>query len=265
LYVALEDRIMVQLYRAASLAGRPAIAVPSLDLEATASAVGNRSARQALSRLVHAGRVLSVRKDLVVLPDATGRVVVGMPELVGVVAPSPYLITGGRALEKSRLTDQHFFSIVVLTPSVVSGFSFRGERAVFMTTEPARIWGWEDDQSPRFATPERAVVDSVSHARYGVSLPIAIDALHRAAERDPEFLARLVDVTRRYDSTAAARRVGLLVDRLFGEEAAEPFRELVGESRTPVLLRSTGDAHGPVDRAWRVVGNASTEPEATGP
>jgi predicted transcriptional regulator of viral defense system len=223
--------------------------------------MGPRSAKQALARLVGAGRVLSVRKDLAVLPDATGRVVVDMPQLVSVFAPSPHLITGGRALEQSRLTDQHFFSVVVLVPRPVMGFSFRGEKAVFLTTRTQHIWGWQDG-GPCFATAERAVIDAVSHPRYGVSLSLAIEALGLAIERDPEFLGRLAAATRRYDSTAAARRIGLLVDRLFGGEPAEPFRELVGDSRTPVLLRATGDADGPVDREWRVVVNASTEREA---
>ena len=151
--MALEDRVLVHLHRAAAIAGRPAIVVPSLDLETAAGEVGARSAKQALSRLVRAGRVLSVRKDLAVLPDATGRVVVGMPQLVGVVAPSPHLITGGRALEQSRLTDQHFFSLVVLVPRPVTEFSFRGEKVVFLTTEPTRIWGWQEDGGPHFATP----------------------------------------------------------------------------------------------------------------
>ena len=105
-------------------------------------------------------------------------------------------------------------------------------------------------------------MDSIGHARYGVSFPIAIEALSRAAAADPAFLELLAATARRYDSTASARRVGLLVDRLFGEEAAAPFWRLVGGNRTPVLLRSTGSTEGPVDPKWRVVVNMSTEPEA---
>jgi hypothetical protein len=44
-----------------------------------------------------------------VLPDATGRIDVGLADLIDVVAPQPYLITGGSALEYHNLTDQHFF------------------------------------------------------------------------------------------------------------------------------------------------------------
>ena len=257
--MTLEDRVLIDLYRAAALAGRPGIAVPSRDLEVADRETGRRSTTQAISRLVRSGRIQSVRKDLLVLPDSTGRVTVGLPELVKAIAPTPHLITGGRALEEHGLTNQHFFEIVVLVPSPVSLFSFRGETARFLQTDPERIWGWQR-QGPHFAVPERALVDAVSHARYGVSLTMALGGLQRATERAPEFLKRLAGAARRYDSAAVSRRLGLLVEGLFGEEAADPFTYLIGNSRTPVLLRATGVKEGPVNRKWRVIVNASTEP-----
>jgi len=257
--MTLTDRVLVELHRAAALAGRPGIAVPSRDLQPESLESAKRDSVHALSRLVRAGRVQPVRKDLVVLPDATGRVTVGVVDLVEVVAPAMHLITGGRALEEHRLTNQHFFSILVLVPCRVSSFSFRGEKAVFMATDPERIWGWQE-HGPHYATPERAVIDAVSHARYGVSLPMAVGALSRAAERDVGFLGRLAAAADRYGSAASARRVGLIVDRLFGEAAAAPFSELIGDSRTPVPLRPSGAKQGPVDRKWRVMVNASIEP-----
>ncbi|MHB8247097.1 MAG: hypothetical protein ACYDGN_17475 [Acidimicrobiales bacterium] len=75
-------------------------------------------------------------------------------------------------------------------------------------------------------------------------------------------MERLLATVSRYSSAATARRVGLLVDRHLGTDAAAPFRELIGTSRTPVLLRSTGTTDGTVDRAWRVRVNVSTESEA---
>lgn len=224
----------------------------------SAQELGRQSVTQAVSRLVRAGRVVPVRRDLLVLPDATGRVTVGVPDLVKAIAPDPHLITGGRALEESGLLNQHFFKVVVLVPARVSPFSFKQESTAFLLTEASHIWGWQDD-GPRFALPERAVIDAVSHPRYGVSLTMAVSALGRAADADPGFLGRLAVGTGRHGSAAAARRLGLLVDRLFGTAAAEPFRDLIGDSRTPVLLRPTGMKRGPIDRRWRVVVNASTE------
>ena len=80
------------------------------DLDFADQHTGSHSrTKDAVWRLEKAGRVTSVRRDLLVLPDATGRIDVGLADLIDVVAPQPYLITGGSALEYHNLTDQHFF------------------------------------------------------------------------------------------------------------------------------------------------------------
>ena len=76
----------------------------------------------------------------------------GLPELINVVAPTKHLITGGRALEERRLTNQHSFSVIVLVPKAITNFSFRRENAVFLATEVDRIWGWQRS-GPHFAFP----------------------------------------------------------------------------------------------------------------
>jgi predicted transcriptional regulator of viral defense system len=256
----IEDRLLIDLHRAAALAGRPGIVVPSLDLETTSQQLSNQRARDALKRLVRSGRALRVRQNLLVLPDATGRVTPGLPELIDVAAPRPHLITGARALEVNRLTNQHSFSVIVLVPHSITNFAFRGETTMFLVTQPIRIWGWQES-GPRYAVPERAILDAVRSSRYGVSLPMAVRALRTAATRDRKFLRRLADAARQYESPTLARRLGLLVERNFGVEMSAPFHELIGESRTPVLLRSGGPAVGAVDPTWRVIINASTEPD----
>ena len=105
------------------------------------------------------------------------------------------------------------------------------------------------------------ILDVLTSTRYGVSFSQALSALSLAVQRDPEVLERLVASVRRFESDAAARRVGSRVDRLFGPDSAAPFRELIGKSRTPVLLRRGGVTNGQVDPTWRVMVNASTEPE----
>jgi len=260
---SIEDRVLVELHRAATLAGRPGIAVPSQDLEVADQHTGSRSrSKDAVWRLEKAGRVTSVRKDLLVLPDATGRIDVGLADLIDVVAPQPYLITGGRTLEHHNLTDQHFFSFAVLVPSRVTPIMYRSERATFFPTDKGKIWGGKGH--PHYATPERVIMDVLGSTRYGVSFSQAVTALSQAGQRDPKFLGRLLANTRRFQSDAAARRVGLLVDRLFGSDAAAPFRELIGESRTPTLLRRGGRTDGELDPTWRVMVNASTTPETAG-
>lgn len=130
------------------------------------------------------------------------------------------------------------------------------------------LWSREAETQPHYARPERALVDALNHPRYGVSLTQAADALLPAASRDAAFLDRLHATVRRYgsgsrshSSRTSARRIGFGVDRLFGMDAATPYRDLVGANRSPTLLRPGGSPAGPVDRTWRVVVNAVVEPE----
>lgn len=106
------------------------------------------------------------------------------------------------------------------------------------------------------------MVDVLNHPRYGVSLTLALDALLLATERGSDFLDRLLNTVVRFDSPAAARRVGLVVERLFGTEEAEPFRGLIGMNRAPVLLRAHGPASGPLVTAWRVILNETESHES---
>jgi predicted transcriptional regulator of viral defense system len=65
----------------------------------------------------------------------------------------------------------------------------------------------------------------------------------------------------RYDSPAVARRVGLVVERFIGPEAAEPYKSLIGENRLPVPMRPLGKQDGVLDQEWRVNVNALLESE----
>jgi predicted transcriptional regulator of viral defense system len=258
----LDDLVLREMHRAGLNAGRRGICLPSADLDTLAGVAGSRSAAQkAIQRLAGAGRVVRVRRDLLVLPDAMGLLGVDMPDLVDAVADRPYLITAGRALEHHELTDQHFFGVIVLTPGHLEKFSYRGQTATFLHTDPANIWGWEEAPGPRYALPERAIVDVLNHPRYAVTLTQAIDALLLAVSRDSTVTDRLLDTVIRYDSPSTARRVGLVVERFLGREAAAPYRELVGQNRSPVLMRSRGRRDGELDSAWRVRVNAILEPE----
>lgn len=258
----IEDAVLVELHRAASLAGRPGIVIPSRDLAGADQLTGNRArTKAATGRLVRAGKVLPVRRDLLVMPDQTGIVTASLVDLIEAVAPRPYLITGGRALQAHDLTDQHYFSVTTLVPGRVDDFSYRGESTAFLTTAPERIWGAARDTGPQYASVERALLDALSHARYGVSIAQAAGVLRLGAQRDQDLLGRLLGAVRRYGEAATARRVGLLVDSLFGWDAAAPFATLVGTRRAAVPLRPNGPADGVVDTRWRVLVNVDLWPE----
>ena len=257
-----DDLVLRELHRAAADAGRRGISIPSKDLVVVERVAPSRaSAQKAIQWLVRSGRVVRVRKDLLVLPETTGHLVVDMVDLIDAVAGHPHLITAGRALEHHNLTDQHFFGLSVLTPHQIEPLKFRGQTAKFFQTSPDHIWGAGRGPGPRYALPERVIVDALNHPRYGVSLNQAIDALLMATARDARFLDRLRKTVVRYRSPAAARRVGLVVARFLGPEAAAPFRDLIGQNRSPVLMRPRGRSEGELDATWRVNVNALLEPE----
>jgi predicted transcriptional regulator of viral defense system len=261
-----DDLVLRELHRTAADSGRRGIAIPSVDLAALENIVPSRaSALKALQWLVRSGRVVRVRKDLLVLPDAAGHLVVDMVDLVDAVAPRPYLITAGRALERLGLTDQHFFGLVVLTPGQTEPLTFRGQTAQFFRTNSERVWGAVSGPGPSHARAERAIVDALNHPHYGVSLTQTIDALLLAATRDARFLDRLHKTVVRYNSRGAARRVGLIIERFLGPEPAARYRDLIGENRSPVLMRPWGRPDGEFDPVWRVNVNALLEPERARP
>ena len=267
--MTVEDMLLRDLHRAAIDAGRPGVAVPSVDLPSMVSQTRTQdSIDQALHRLTRSGRIVRVRRDLVVLPDAAGLLRVDLVDVVHAAASGPYIITAGRALQQAELTDQHWFGIEVLTARAGAPITWRDQQARFHQTDPTNLWGAVPDMRPCYALPERALLDVLNHPRYGVSLTQALDALVLAVSRDTLFLDRLHNAVIRYGAgarnhgaRAVARRVGLLVDRLFGADAAHPYLALVGENWAPVPLRPGGKPAGELNRTWRVIENATIAPE----
>jgi predicted transcriptional regulator of viral defense system len=277
--VNIEDRVLRDLHRVAINEGRPGIAVPSSDLVEIAAAVGGLdAATQALKRLAQSRRVIRVRRDLVVLPDAAGLLGVEFVRLLDVVSPRPYLITAGAALQHAGLTDQHYFTFPVLVSRETSELRYRGSTARFFVVDPSNLWGWHGAASLKtrrvrhgvspFASPERAIIDAINHPRYGMSLTQVSNALLRAVEHDRSFLRELHGAVSLYSAgslahgaRAAARRTGYMVEQLFGAKAARPYRDLVGENRALALLRPGASRRGAVSHEWRLLVNARVEPE----
>lgn len=256
----IDDQVLRELHRAAALEERAGISIVSKDALRVDRVTGSHDKTlQAIDRLSRDRRAVRVRRDLLALSDQTGLVTASLAELVDVIAPRPYVITGGRALAFHDLTDQHFFELVALVASSTAGFGWRGEQVHYLVTEPDRVWGGRPGPSegprrprPIFASVERVLIDVLDHPRFGVSASQAVRALRDALGRDGRLLGRLAGAVERYDSASTARRVGFFVSRLLGPEPAEPFAAFVGRSRTPVALRPKGPDRGPVDPRWLV-------------
>jgi predicted transcriptional regulator of viral defense system len=252
----------IRLSRAASLAGRPGIVVLDGDIVELDELSGSRSrSRAVLERLEHEGRIRRVRRGIYVLVDATGGVRVGILDLIAASASGPYLVTGGRALQFHGLTDQHFRRVHVLTPSQLRPWSWRGDDVHYVRTEAALGASAVRTRRTRarVAAPARAIVDSLSHPRWGVTLAQVVEALDKMLRRDPDFADTLAVATSRQDNHALARRLGFLVSHLGGSNAARPFLALLGDSKASTPLQAGAGAIGPIDSRWQVRVNADLE------
>ncbi len=132
------------------------VVVPSVDLEVADQQTRQPcSARRTAIRTTRQGEqgYLALRKDLLVLHEHDRRSPSSVPELVDVVAPPAYLITGGRALQHHHLSDQHFFSVAVLCADTYVHITYRGERAIFSPPTGIRSWGSQGEKRPRFQLP----------------------------------------------------------------------------------------------------------------
>lgn len=242
----------MQLARRAKLVDRWPVVVEE-DLPVVDALTGSRQASYAVMReLARAGQLERVRRGAYVMRDDTGVLRIDLFGLIHALTPSPYLITAGRALAAHELSDQHFRRVVVLTPAPRRGFAWRGDRVRYALTAETRIWGAQRRRGPRVASPERAILDSIAHRAWGVTLSQSVEALTVALDRQPAFADTLAVAAARYRNAAVARRLGLLVTHIAGADAAAPFRSLLGSSKAATLLDAAGGHAGRLDAAWRV-------------
>lgn len=252
----------VRLSRAASLAGRPGVVVLDEDLAEIDGLTGSRSRSHGiLDRLEREGRISRVRRGIYALVDATGGLRIGVLDLIAASTPEPYLVTGGRALQFHGLTDQHFRRVHVLTASQLRPWSWRGDEVRYVRTEASLRGGAFRTRKTRarIATPARAIADSLSHPRWGVTLAQVVEALDAVLARDPGFADELAVEVARQDNHALARRLGFLVSHLAGRDAARPFLALLGDSKAATPLQAGGEAVGPIDTRWHVRGNVDMD------
>lgn len=212
--------------------------------------------------LERAGRLRHVRRGVYALVDQSGVIRVDLLGLIAAITPKPYLVTAGRALEFHDLTDQHFRRVVVLVATQLRKWTWRGEEVSYARVR-ASLAGAAATRTrrtrARIAMPERAILDSLSHPSWGVTLAQVVEAMDLALRGREDFADRLAVEASALDNAALARRTGFLVSRLAGPEAARPFLPLLGASKAITPLRSGAPATGPIDSVWRVRENVGFE------
>jgi predicted transcriptional regulator of viral defense system len=225
------------------------------DLEGLIELAGSRAeAHAAIATLERQGRMRPVRRGVYVLVDTGGSIRLDILNLVAALTPKPYLVTAGRALQFHGLSDQHYRRVLVLVPTQLRPWTWRGDEVRFRSdatrTRRTRV---------QIATAERAIADSLDHPSWGVPLSQVVQAIATALDRDSASADKLAAEAAHAASHALARRLGFIVSRLVGTDAARPFLPLRGESKASTPLRAGGQAGGPIDRIWRVRENADLE------
>lgn len=234
------------------------------DWSAIDSITGQRARSQdVLHRLSRSGWLVQVRRRAYVVRPRSMALTVSTLELVGAISPSLHLVTGGRALAEAGLSDQSFRRLTVLVSTRQRSWEWQGEVVDYTTVAKDKIWGGTSRKVGRFpveiALAERAILDSLARHALGVSLGQVVEALDKALHRQPSFGMSLAKYAARYGSPVLARRLGFLVERLGGQEAAEPFSVLTGVSRRSVPLLVGGTSEGELDSRWRVIVNVPFE------
>ncbi len=248
----LAERAFIALNRRARSEGRYPVVLLDSDMQMLDGATGTRRrSHDALRQLTADGRLRQIRRGTYVLGAPTGGTDARLLDIIDAVTPRPYLVTGGRALAESGLSDQHFFRTIVLASTRLAGWSWQSDEVQYLHWSPERIWGESHDDGPSIARPERAILDCLADSRFGVSLPQSAEAIDRALRRGLPS-ARLVKAARRYDTAAVSRRLGFLVELLAGPAAAAPLLKLRGTSNRYVALSPFAANDGPPDATWRV-------------
>jgi predicted transcriptional regulator of viral defense system len=232
------------------------------DLEGLIELAGSRAeAHAAIATLERQGRVRPVRRGVYVLVDTGGGIRLDVVDLVAALTPKPYLVTAGRALQFHGLSDQHFRRVLVLVPTQLRRWTWRGDEVRYARTSRSLRGDASRTRKTRaqIATAERAIADSLDHPSWGVTLSQVVQAIATALDRDAASADRLAVEAAHAGSHALARRLGFIVSRLASTDAARPFLPLRGEGKASTPLRVGGQAGGRIDPVWRVRENADLE------
>jgi predicted transcriptional regulator of viral defense system len=236
--------------------GRTVLVLPD-DAELLDEVTGSRARTdRAVASLRRAGWLLRVRRGTYVVRTRAGSLDRGALAMIGDITRHPHLVTSGGALSRAGLSDQAFRSIIVLTAHPQRPWSWLGESVRYLRVRPGALWGgrsYSDSGSTKIARPSRAILDSISHPHWGVSLPEIAKALQKEERLHPEFVDDLAVDAARFGNSLASRRLGFIVERLDGREAARPFLPLRGRSKAIVPLLSVARSlEGPIDTTWRL-------------
>ena len=215
--------------------------------------LGLPGGRRGIQALVRLGLLHAVARGLYEVRNSSGVSESSFELLLAArVANQPHLATGWWALAIAGLTNQDVREVVVLATTKRRDLDVAGRHARIVKVPADDLWGGKQRPSGLIvASPERALCDCA--ARRSTRIPAtrlaeAVDAYLRSS---PTAATKLAAAVKRFGSPAAARRLGFLVELAAGEQAAAPFRGLLGSSNKADAL-DPSDTQAPIVRRWQV-------------
>lgn len=206
----------------------------------------------ALHRLVKAGRIAHIRRDLYVAPHPDGT----MPsaeELVCDVDPQAY-VSFSAALAHHGHTDQDPVQVIAVSPAKQWSFDY-GPRQV-MIVPGSRSLGspdWDvmsdDHGGYRLATVQQAFIDALARPALGPPVSTLVRVVQTLARTDSPDLDELVQRVGATDSPVLARRLGLLLELATG---TTNFNLLAQGHRNHTTSRFGGERIAEHDPRWRI-------------
>ncbi|MGZ4532442.1 MAG: hypothetical protein ACXVXP_08830 [Mycobacteriaceae bacterium] len=156
------------------------------------------------------------------------------------------------ALAQAGLTNQDVREVVVLTQTNRRDLTIQGRRVRVAKVESNELWGGEACESGLVvARPVRAFCDCAGTKLARIPATRMAEALEAFLGSSPHAVQRLSRAVKRFSSPVVARRLGYLVELISGEDAATPFRALLGSSHKADAL-DPGDQESPIVARWRI-------------
>ena len=221
-------------------------------------------ARYLAHRLVKKSWLERLRPGLFQLvPASRGRAGVAdtNPLAAGAVLIAPYFFSFGTACTHHGLTEQVFAEVYVACQERRPPEYVSGKRYMFVHVPEQRFFGFNEirvlGHPVQMATVERALLDAIDRPRYaggiGEVSPIAAQAAINIAWDD------LLDLTRRWGSSALVQRLGYFLDLHQTEvptNVRSGFLELIRpQSKIQLGSRRRWGTTGKLVRPWNVIEN----------
>jgi predicted transcriptional regulator of viral defense system len=136
------------------------------------------------------------------------------PLAAGAVLVSPYFFSFGTACTHHGLTEQVFAEVYVACQERRRSEIIRGKRYIFVHVPRQRFFGFEEisvlREPVQMATVERALLDAIDRPRFAGGIGEVSRIAARAATK--VSWEKLLELARRWRSSALVQRVGYLLD-----------------------------------------------------